>query len=308
MNLKQALYLKTIAECGSVTAAAKELGVSQPSLSQMLRHVEDAAELALFDRSVSPFRLTYAGERYLQAARTMLAANEQLENQLREIRCEESGRLRLGISAARGLQVLPLVIPAFSKAYPDVVVELTECGSDLLDAMIQQGKLDLALAAVESTGADMSYELLGRETIGILAGRDSKIARRLPSGTPVTIEDAKEDQFVGLCKGHSSRVVQDKLFRQAGIEPKVLLETDSLEIGKQVTLEAGACMILPNIYIDEYVAHRQGEFFPLAGYDHHRHFYACYRKDAFVPKYMRDFIQIAIEALHSRPKVELKDA
>lgn len=308
MNLKQALYLKTIAECGSVTAAAKQLGVSQPSLSQMLRHVEDGAGLPLFDRSTSSFRLTYAGERYLQAARTILAANEELENQLREIRCEDSGRLRLGISPARGLQVLPLVIPAFSKEYPNVVVELTECGSELLDSMMQQGKLDLALAAVESTGADMTYELLGRETIGILAGRDSKLARKLPSGTPVTVVDARDDQFVRLRKGHSSRVVQELLFRQAGIEPKILLETDSLEMGKQVTLEAGACMILPNIYVDEYVALRQGEFFPLAGYEHHRHFYAVYRKDAFVPKYMRDFIRIVIETLQSRPKVELKDA
>lgn len=307
MNLKQALYIKTIAECGSITAAAKQLYVSQPSLSQMLRHVEEEAGIALFDRSVSPFRLTYAGERYLQAATIMLAANEKLENQLREIRHEQSGRLRVGISMSRGLQVLPLVIPVFSHAYPQVALELTECGSDMLDAMVQRGELDLALAAIESTSANMTYELIEKETIGILAGRGSKIAERLPSGTPVTIDDAKEDLFVCLRKGHSSRIVQDKLFRRAGITPKVLMETDSLEIGKRVTLEAGACMVLPNIYIDGYVAHRHGEFFPLAGFDNNRHFYACYRKDAFVPKYMHDFIRIVIDALGSRPAVELTD-
>lgn len=307
MNLKQALYIKTIAECGSITAAAKKLYVSQPSLSQMLRHVEEELGLDIFDRSVSPFRLTYAGERYLQAARVMLAANEQLENQLREIRHEQSGRLRLGISFSRGLQVLPLVIPVFARKYPQVTLELTESGSDTLDAMVQQGKIDLALAATEPTSANMTYELIEKETIGILAGRGSRIAQRLPSGTPVTIEDAKHDMFISLRKGHSSRVVQDKLLRRSGIAPRILLETDSLEIGKRLTLEAGACMILPNIYIDDYVAQRRGEFFPLAGYDHHRHFYACYRKDTFVPRYMHDFIQIVIDALEQRPPVELVD-
>ena len=63
MNLKQAQYIKTIAECGSVTAAAKKLFVSQPSLSQMLRQVEQEIGLPLFDRSVSPLRPTYAGEK-----------------------------------------------------------------------------------------------------------------------------------------------------------------------------------------------------------------------------------------------------
>ncbi len=307
MNLKQALYIKTIAECGSITQAARLLYVSQPSLSQMLRHVEEELGLSIFDRSVSPFRLTYAGERYLHAANIMLAANEQLERQLKEIRNEDSGRLRLGISVSRGMQVLPLVIPVFQEKYPNVVLELTECGSAALEDELLQGRIDLALAALESTGNSLCYELIERETIGILAGHNSVIARRLPSGTAVTIDDAKDDQFVALCQGHSSRVVQDVLFRHAGIQPKILLETDSLEIGKRVTLAADACMILPNIYIDAYVADNHGEFFPLTGVEHNRHFYACYRKDAFMPKYARDFIRIVIKALQNRPPVHLSD-
>ena len=57
MNLKQAQYVKTIAECGSITAAAKKLFVSQPSLSQMLRQLEQETGLPIFDRSTTPLRL-----------------------------------------------------------------------------------------------------------------------------------------------------------------------------------------------------------------------------------------------------------
>ena len=307
MNLKQAHYIQTIAECGSITAAAKKLYVSQPSLSQMLRHVEDELGVEIFDRSVAPFQTTYAGEKYLYAAQIMLAAQQQLESEIREIRHEHSGRLRLGVSVSRGMQVLPLVIPKFAKKFPKVKIELVESGSNALDAMIQEGKIDLALAAIESVSPNMTYELIERETIGILAGRDSKIAQRLASGTPITIEDVKDELFVSLCKGHSSRVVQDKLFRRAGCTPKILIETDSLEIGKRITLDAGACMILPNIYLDGYVAHKKGEFFPLANIEHNRHFYACYRKDAFIPQYMHSFIQIVIEELDHRPETKLID-
>ena len=52
MNLKQAKYIKTIAECGSITEAAKKLYVSQPSLSKMLLQIEADIELTLFDRSI----------------------------------------------------------------------------------------------------------------------------------------------------------------------------------------------------------------------------------------------------------------
>lgn len=307
MNLKQAHYIQTIAECGSITAAAKKLYVSQPSLSQMLRHVEEELGVEIFDRSVTPFQTTYAGEKYLHAAQIMLTTQQQLESEIREIRHEHSGRLRLGVSVSRGIQVLPLVIPKFAKKFPKVKVELVESGSNTLDALIQEGKIDLALAAIESVSPNMTYELIERETIGILAGRDSKIARNRASGTPVTIEDVKDELFVSLCKGHSARVVQDKLFRRAGCTPKTLIETDSLEIGKRITLEADACMILPNIYMDSYVAHKKGEFFPLANVEHNRHFYACYRKDAFIPQYMHSFIQIVIDELDHRPETKLID-
>ena len=304
MNLKQAHYVKTIAECGSVTAAAKKLYVSQPSLSQMLRHLEKELGVDIFDRSITPLQLTYAGEKYLHAAQVMLDAQEQLENEIREIRHDHSGRLRLGVSVSRGIQLLPRVIPKFVKKYPNVKLELVESGSDTLESMIQEGKIDLALAAVESTCANLTYELIEWETIGILAGKDSKIARRLPNGTLVTIEDAMDDLFVSLCKGHGSRVVQDKLLRRSGCNPGILLETDSLEIGKRITLNTGACMILPNIYIDGFVSHKQGSFFPLKNYDHQRHFYACYRKDAFVPQYMHSFIQIVIDELSPKRAAE----
>ena len=297
MNLKQAQYVKTIAECGSITAAAKRLFVSQPSLSQMLRQLEQETGLPIFDRSTSPMRLTYAGEKYLHAAERILAANAELDSQLREIRHEHAGRLRLGISVTRAMQVMPLVMPIFQQQYPNVSLQMTESGSANLEEMLRGGSIDLAFAALESTSPSLAYELLEQETIGVLAGRDAAITRRNPNGTALPLEAFRRECFVSLTKGHSSRITQDKLFRKYGLTPSILLETDALEVGRRVALEAGACMLLPSIYIDGYCYQRKGCFYPLADYENHRHFYACYRKDEFVPQYARDFIQITASAL-----------
>ena len=297
MNLKQAQYVKTIAECGSITAAAKKLFVSQPSLSQMLRQLEQETGLPIFDRSTSPMRLTYAGEKYLHAAERILAANAELDSQLREIRHEHAGRLRLGISVTRAMQVMPLVMPIFQQQYPNVSLQLTESGSANLEELLRGGSIDLALAALESTSPSLAYELLEKETIGVLAGRDAAITRQNPNGTALPLDAFRRECFVSLTKGHSSRITQDKLFRKYGLSPNILLETDALEVGRRVALEAGACMLLPSIYIDGYCYQRKGCFYPLADYENHRHFYACYRKDEFVPQYARDFIQITASAL-----------
>lgn len=297
MNPKQALYIRTIADCGSLTAASKKLYVSQPSLSQMLRQIEEEIGLSLFDRSSSPFRVTYAGEKYLAAADAMLAITDQLEKQLREIKDDHAGRLRLGISVQRSLQILPKVIPAFRQKYPHVTLDLTEQGSAHLEELLQKGTIDLAFAAMESTGSNLVYELIEQETIGILAASDTGIVARIEPGTPITLADAEGETFVSLREGHSIRVIQDKLFRRSGFHPRILLETNTLEVGKQVAVASGACMLMPNIYMDEFIRRKRGEFYPLKDYENHRHLYACYRKDEFIPKYTRDFIQIATRVL-----------
>lgn len=297
MNQKQALYFKTIAQFGTITAAAKQLYISQPSLSQTLRQMEEEAGLQLFDRTTSPFRLTYAGERYLKAAESLLELDARLKAEMDSIRREDGGRLRLGISVTRSMQVLPDVIPIFNREYPNVSIELTESASATLEALLQKGQIDLALAATEPTEANITYELIEKESIGILAGRDSYIAQRLPTGSPITLKDVEKERFICLSTSHSSRIIQDMLFRKANFQPDILLEVDFLEIGRRVALKSGACMLLPDVYADSYVYHCGGGFYPLMDYENHRHFYACYRKGEAMKKYVRDFILITSAVL-----------
>ena len=303
MNLKQALYIRTIAQEESITAAAKKLYVSQPSLSQMVRQVESEYGVTLFDRTVSPLRLTYAGEKYLEAASVMLAANERLENELREIRQENSGLLRLGISVQRAMQILPVALPWFTMQFPKVSIDLREEGSARLEKLLEDGEIDLALAAIESVSPRLSYTLIEKEIIGVLAGRGANIAQQLPPGTPVSLSMIREDAFVSLKPGHSVRVVQDSLFRAEGLRPPILLEPRAREVAKRVAIQAGACMLCSDIFVDEY-ARRGAVFYPLMDYENRRHLYACWRKGEKLPRYAEGFIQIVGRILDKNaPKI-----
>ena len=292
MNLKQALYIKTIAEEGGITAAAKRLYVSQPSLSQMLKLVEDELGMPLFDRSRAPFRPTYAGERYLHAAAVMLRTSRTLENELHEIRAESRGRLRLGISMQRAALLLPHLLPRFTREYPNVTLELREAGSARLERMVQDGDVDIALASTSPHVIDLEYRLIQRETVGILAGRDSALARSLPTGTPITLANVKDGPFIALKVGHNIRVIQDTLFREEGLHPAIYLETDSMQTARQVTLTSAGYMLCSDV-----LAAPGGHFYPLKEYENHRHFYVCFRRDQSLPRFTRDFLRMVEEAV-----------
>ncbi len=292
MNLKQALYVKTIAEEGGITAAARKLYVSQPSLSQMLRSLEAELGVTLFDRSHTPFRPTFAGERCLHAAAVMLSANEILNNELQEIRQEDSGRLRLGISRQRAALLLPHVLPRFTRQFPHVALELQEAGSANLERMVREGAVDLALAATKPGDPALSYHLIQEETVGILAGEHSLLAKALPAGTPIALDQVREGPFVALKVGHSIRVIQELLFREQNLNPPFYLETDTLETALRVTATSTAYMLCPNIYVPA-----GSYFYPLAGHRNLRHFYACFRQGQVIPKYMRAFLRMVWEEL-----------
>lgn len=295
MNERQALYISTIAQEGGILAAAKKLHISQPSLSQMLKQVETELGVQLFDRSAQPLRLTCAGERYLHAAAVILSANEMLAAELREIRQEERGRLRLGISMQRGAQLLPRALPGFFAAWPHVELTLLEAGSTNLERLLGENRIDLALASTSPTNAGFDYELLQRETFGILAGDGCALARTLPDGTPIDLPRAENERFVVLKRGHNSRTIQDAVFLERGIRPRVLLETDSMETAVRVTLESGGCMLCADWHADG-----RGHFYPLKDYRSGRHFYAVTRSGQSAARYTRDLVARVRAALGTK--------
>lgn len=294
MNLKQALYIKTIVEEGGVAKAAKKLYVSQPSLSQTIRYIENELGVSLFDRTTHPAKLTYAGDRYLEVAKTLLNTYEALKNELTDISDGRRGRLRLGISIRRSAQVLSMALPVFAKKYPDVNIVLNEAGSAEVLEMLQSGIVDVALVTTEANNADVSYRLIEKETIGILAGKGSPLAARLSSGERIHITQAMDAPYVLLKPGHSIRQLLEQLIRESGKRPVVYMETDSMEAAQKIAGSCGCYTLCSNSMLDKDVC-----FYPLIDHSNARNFYACFRAGHHLPRFALDFLDI-LELLFQR--------
>ena len=136
MSFKHIQYVLTIVQEGSITAASNKLYVTQPALSQMVKLIERDLGAPIFDRNTDPISLTFEGQKYVDAAQKMVDIVRNLQAEVVRTKQEVRGRIRVGISIQRGLQLLPHVIPEFRTQYPLVRIELIEQGSAILEKMI----------------------------------------------------------------------------------------------------------------------------------------------------------------------------
>lgn len=293
MNLKHAQYMVTVMQEGSITAAARKLFISQPSLSQMIKLVETNLGTPIFNRSTEPLTLTYAGERYMEAAQQILTINGNLAKEIEEINQEEHGTIRFGIPVQRAMLLLPTLLPIFYSRCPHVKVEVFEKGSGLMEPMILDGTVDIACMTTTARHSDLTYHLIENEELVLLASKQTALAKRIPSGTPISIAEAAKELFISNKPGHSIRAVQDSLFLSADIHPRILLETISIEVEKKVCLACHAVTLCPRSYIEDSLEMKEkAVIYPILHGGGQRHCYLCYRKNLYLTKYMKDFIDI----------------
>lgn len=293
MNIKHAQYMLTVLKEGSITAAAKKLYISQPSLSQMIKLVENTLGTPIFNRSTDPITLTYAGEKYIEAAKKILTINDNLIKEIEEINHEEHGTIKLGIPVQRAMQVMPYVLPRFYAKYPHVKVDVRESGSANTEAAVLNGNVDLACLTTYPKHEELNYILIEEEELVLLTSRNSQLAKRIPSGTPISITEAKNEKFISSKVGHSVRDTQDRLFVTYDIQPEILMETSSIEVGKRTAIACDAVMICPINYIEMTPELHPGCcVYPIQGIEQRRSFYVCHRKELYLTKYMKDFIEI----------------
>lgn len=298
MNEKHIQYVLTIVQEGSITAASKKLYVTQPALSQTVKLIERDLGAEIFNRRTDPISLTFAGQKYVEAAQQMVDIERILQAEIKKTKKEIRGTVRLGISMQRGLQLLPCVIPEFKNQYLLVKVKLLEHGSTTLERMTIDGQCDMALITTSKEPNKLSYLLVEREEVVLMAARSTDLAQRIADGTSIHITEAKDEQFVCMNPGHSVRMIQDRLFEKNLLSPSILLETANMEAAKYITAYSNAVMLIPKVFAEKMNGGREYiQCYPILDNNYERHLYLCYRKGMRMTRYMEDLMRIIYDKL-----------
>lgn len=294
-------YFVAIVEAGSVTKAAERLYVSQPSLSQYLKRLETSLGVELFDRSTSPLRLTYTGERYYQYVLQLMKLDENVRREFQDIQNQTSGRLRLGVALWRGACLLPDVFPTFHQQYPDIHIELTEGRSIQLESALMNDKIDLAVMNLPRTldYNKLTCEIICEERILLAAPTHHPYVRDLLvdcdalDGYPLAPLELLEHIPLILTKpGQNLTHEVRHMLGKNHIEPNILLETGNLTTAINLTAQGIACTFVPEEgakvcqhpgAVTYFVTNSSDLVWDLA---------AVYRKDTYLTHLSRLFIEV----------------
>jgi len=176
---------------GSLSAAARELGVSQPTLSREIQALESTTGLNLFRRNTQGLSLTEEGRALVEAAGRMNEAADQFIRQASGMSVELEGEVRISANEIVGIYMLPSAIAAFREQHPGVQVEIviTNRASSL-----SKREADIALRMFRPNQPDLVARRLPDLEVGFYAHRDY-VARH---GAPMSLEEFKQHTILGF--------------------------------------------------------------------------------------------------------------
>jgi molybdate transport repressor ModE-like protein len=246
---------------GSVSAAARAVGIGQPSASEHLRLLEAAAGQRLVERNGRGSRLTEAGRVLASHASQALATLAAGEEELHALAGLESGTIHIGASTTPGVYLLPDTLGCFRRDHPNVSVEVEIASTGEILERLLAGRIQLAL--VGDTAVDdrielepfLSDELVGIGKPGLLTVRNGRVKPAALDAETLLVREPRS----------STRQVGERALRAAGVEPARVWELDSAEAIKRAAREGLGVAILSHYAVAEEVERGELESFRLAG-------------------------------------------
>ncbi len=256
MTFQNLEYFLAVATEQNITRAAEQLNISQQALSNQISRLEQEIGTELFNRKHG-FELTYAGKILQESAARILDINKQTENIINDLNAHNRGELKIGVSHTRGQAILPLLLPDFSKQYPQVSLTVVEENTRTLEERLEKGTVDIMIGfkpflseAAESI--DLMKEKLFITAPNILLeehfGKNYKsICEEYLNSPDISIFDNMP--FVLLKKGDRIRSIADAEFLKAKIHPEIRLETGNIQTSFALAAEGIGLAIIPELYL-----------------------------------------------------------
>ena len=225
MQLQQLRYFVAVADTRHFTRAARESGVTQPSLSKQVHALETEVGASLFTRARGNVALTPAGEALLPHARRILADADNARLEIAELVGLRGGRLRLGATPSLCTSLVAPVLRRYCDAYPGVRLHIEEGGSQDLVALLGSGGLDVALIVLPSAGTDpaLTAEPILRESLVVARSAELTAERVLP------LRALRDEPLIMFREGYDLREATLEACRGAGFEPAFALEGGEMD-------------------------------------------------------------------------------
>ena len=285
MNLKEQEYICTLAQCGSITKAAKQLFISQPALSAYVSGVEKSLGAELFYREGKQLRLTYVGELYVEKAEKMLSMDRLYHQEIHDIIQGVQGRLCIGMQRRRGPSLVVEIMRRFQETYPNIHLQFVlEEGKNLIQEF-ERGEIDILIYNDKIDSACAVNEMLMAEKVLLAVSRRDEVIEKsvyLPEVGYrwIDLKDVEDHTFIMPTVGQSLRKDCDQALRSRGVVPSKVLEIGHIDTATQMAAEGLGVCFTRESYTTQFQYVKQPVFLAIGDPIVERPLYAVYHKGA----------------------------
>ena len=242
MLLRHLRYLLAVADHGGFTRAAEVLHVSQPTLSQQIRQLEETLGVILFDRTSRTVKPTDAGLAYIECARRVLVELAAGKRALHDVKDLSRGTLRLAMAPTFMAYVLGPLVRDYISQYPNIRLEIFELSMGDIETGLVDDSLDIAVAFDQVRHADIESIPAFVETLGLMVGRAHPL---YDCQDALTTDQLAQLDFALLTPDFATRICIDEYFAKTKITPKVTIQVNSVNTLLEVIRNTAVATILP---------------------------------------------------------------
>ena len=302
-------YVYEVYKERSFTKAAQNLYISQPSLSARIKKIEEIIGEPLFDRSTTPLQLTEVGKVYIEAAEEITQIEQRVENYINDLAGLKTGNLAVGASTLFAAYVVPSLITQFNQKFPDVHIQLIEGNTAELEEMLGSNALDFVIDNYHYDSILYNKELYCEENILLavpkhfavneelgmyqLSYKNIKnknyLSRKYPA---VPLGRFADLPFIMLTQGNDTRTRGDRLCRNVGFKPNIVLEFNQQSTAYMASSTQLGATFISDILVSQLPTFENLVYYKLDGEEAKRKVFFYYKT-----RVMEEFIRMMHEQI-----------
>ena len=300
MDFREMTYVMAIAKYKNITKAAESLYLTQPTLSKFLKSLEAEVGQPLFRRLGNKYIPTYAGERYIERSREILQLKKELDQEMGDIISNNEGILKIGFPPMRGTYMLPCTLPVFRSRYPEVRIMIREEMSDVLVKLIREGEIDLAFFNRFENDKNIDYTVMSCEELLLVVSNENPICRMGVkmhgcSYPHMDLRLLSDQKVIMQVPGQRTRSITDQLFKSAGMEPNIILETSNIQAKAELAARDFGVAFIMETHLKHISCRDKLAFFSVGKPNTTVDFVAAYRMNSYIPFHAQEYMKIVKE-------------
>ena len=307
-------YVYEVYKERSFTKAAQNLYISQPSLSARIKKIEEIIGEPLFDRSTTPLQLTEVGKVYIEAAEEITQIEQRVENYINDLAGLKTGNLAVGASTLFAAYVVPSLITQFNQKFPDVHIQLIEGNTAELEELLGSNAMDFVIDNYHYDSILYNKELYCEENILLavpkhfavneelgmyqLSYKNIKNKNYLNQKYPaVPLGRFADLPFIMLTQGNDTRTRGDRLCRNVGFKPNIVLEFNQQSTAYMASSTQLGATFISDILVSQLPTFENLVYYKLDGEEAKRKVFFYYKTHKYKTRVMEEFVRMMHEQI-----------